>query len=89
MKKIFFALAAVAALAACSKSDVEYDSYDEIAFTPVAKNITKSMIEGSAFPATAGSFNVWAWYNQVSAETTPTSWNTDTDNLYIRTDISF
>lgn len=83
MKKIIFALAAVAALAACSKSEVEYDAYEEIAFTPVAKNITKSMITGTAFPTTAASFNVWAWYNQVSAGKTPAAWNTATDNLYI------
>lgn len=83
MKKIFFALAAVAALAACSKSEIEYEQTGEIAFAPVSKNITKSMITGTEFPTTAGSFNVWAWYNQVDAGTTPDNWDTDNDNLYI------
>lgn len=82
MKKIFLALAAVAALAACSKSEVEYEQTGEITFTPVTKNITKSMITGTAFPTTE-SFNVWAWYNQVPANTTPADWNKSTDNLYV------
>jgi hypothetical protein len=73
MKKIFFALAAVAALAACSKSEVEYEQTGEITFTPVTKNITKSMITGTAFP-TSESFNVWAWYKQVPAGTTVEEW---------------
>lgn len=82
MKKIFIALAAVAALASCTKSEVEYAQTNEITFTPVTKNITKSMITGTAFPTTE-SFNVWAWYNQVPAETTPADWNKGTDNLYV------
>jgi opacity protein-like surface antigen len=82
MKKIFFALAAVIALASCSKSEVEYEQTGEITFTPVTKNITKSMITGTAFPTTE-SFNVWAWYNQVPAGTTPAGWNKETDNLYV------
>lgn len=82
MKKIFFALATVAALASCSKSEVEYEQTSEITFTPVTKNITKSMITGTTFPTTE-SFNVWAWYNQVPAGTTADSWDTTTDNLYV------
>lgn len=62
MKKILIALAAVAALAACSKSEVQYEPAGEITFTPVAKNITKAMMEGTKFN-TAEQFNVWAYYN--------------------------
>ena len=47
MKKIFLALAAVAAISACSKSDVEYNQPSEIAFSPVIKNITKTMMNGT------------------------------------------
>ena len=61
MKKIFLALAAVAALAACTKSEAEYEPTGEISFVPVTKNITKTMITGNLFPTTE-SFNVWAWY---------------------------
>ena len=63
MKKIIIALAAVAALAACSKSNVEYSQYEEITFTPVAKNVTKAMMdEGKTFNIDE-EFNVWAFYN--------------------------
>lgn len=81
MKKTFLALAAVAALAACSKSNVEYTPTDEISFAPVAKNMTKSMMTGTSFETTE-SFNVWAWYNQVGAGTTATAWNAETDKYY-------
>lgn len=43
MKKIFISLLAVAALAACTKSEVQYEPAGEIAFAPVAKNVTKSV----------------------------------------------
>ena len=83
MKKILFALAAVAALASCSKSDVEYTQTGELlTLAPVAKNITKSMITTSAFP-TSESFNVWAWYNQVDPGTLASAWDTTTDSQYI------
>ena len=84
MKKIFLALAAVAALASCSKSEAQYeDVKDEISFAPVAKNITKTMITGTAFPKTE-SFNVWAWYKQVPKNTSVDEWGaTDSEHLYI------
>ena len=34
---------AVAALAACTKSEVAYETPNEIAFSPVASNVTKSV----------------------------------------------
>lgn len=43
MKKIFISLLAVAALAACTKSEVEYTPAGEIGFAPVASNVTKSV----------------------------------------------
>ena len=43
MKKIFFSLVALAALAACSKSEVEFEEATAIRFAPVAHNITKSV----------------------------------------------
>ena len=66
MKKIFLALAAVAALAACSKSDIEYEQTGEIGFYPVTKNMTKSMMTGTTFQ-TSEEFNLWAYYKPVSA----------------------
>lgn len=81
MKKILFALAAVAALASCAKSEVEYTRTGEITFAPVTKSITKSMMTSSAFQ-TSESFNVWAWHNQVAAGTDVATWNKETDNYY-------
>lgn len=82
MKKIFLALAAVAALAACSKTEYD-DNKTEISFAPVAKNITKSMITGVAFPKTE-SFNVWAWYKQVPTNSTLAEWApSDSEHLYV------
>ena len=43
MKKIIIPMMAVAALAACTKSEVQYETAGEIAFAPVAKNVTKSV----------------------------------------------
>lgn len=81
MNKVFLAIAAVAALAACSKSDVEYAQTGEISFVPVAKNMTKSMMTGTTFQASE-SFNVWAWYNQTDDNTAVADWDTATDKYY-------
>ena len=43
MKKIFFSLAAIAALAACSKSEIAYEQTGEIKLAPVTSNTTKSV----------------------------------------------
>ena len=43
MKKIFFSLVALAALAACTKSEVQYEQTGEIALAPVTSNATKSV----------------------------------------------
>ena len=66
MKKIFFALAAVAALAACSKSEATYEANDEIGFLPVTENMTKAMMTGTTFKPSE-EFNVWAYYKPVPA----------------------
>lgn len=43
MKKIIISMMAVAALAACTKSEVQYEPAGEIGFAPVASNVTKSV----------------------------------------------
>ena len=50
MKKIFFSIVALAALAACSKSEVAYEQPSEIGFSVVAGNITKSVVDGYVYP---------------------------------------
>ena len=44
MKKIFFSIVALAALAACSKSEVQYENPQEIGFAVVANTITKAPV---------------------------------------------
>ena len=84
MKKIFFAIAAIAALASCSKSEVAYEQGNEISLAPVPQNMTKTMMTGDSF-LTSETFNVWAWYKQLPAGTEVADWqaNTTTDQLYI------
>ncbi len=84
MKKIFFALAVVAALASCSKVEAEYEQTGEIAFVAVPQNITKAMITGEAMPKT-DLFNVWAWYKQLDAGTKIADWQADAteDQWYV------
>ena len=50
MKKIFISLLAVAALAACTKSEVAYEAPAEIGFNVVAGNMTKAAVDGTTFP---------------------------------------
>ena len=50
MKKIFFSIVAIAALAACSKSEVAYEQPAEIGFAAVAGNMTKAAVDGTTFP---------------------------------------
>ena len=54
MKKIFISFVALAAIAACSKSEVEYDNPAEIGFAPVAQNVTKSV---AGLPTDGGGYN--------------------------------
>ena len=42
MKRIVLTIMAVAALAACTKSEVQYELADEIGFAPFTGNITKA-----------------------------------------------
>ena len=64
MKKIIISMMAVAALAACSKSEVQYEPAGEIGFAPVARNITKAAlgVADNVYP-TAQNVGVWANYD--------------------------
>lgn len=72
MKKIFIALAAVAALAACSKVEATYEQDVEINFNPVTANRTKAMVTGTTFPEE--NFNVWGYYKQIPQGRTIAQW---------------
>lgn len=71
MKKFFFSILAVGAIAACTKSEVQYeDAASQISFAPVASVATKAnvrgAIDGTTYPANE-SFYVWAYWQDVAA----------------------
>lgn len=77
MKKIFFAFAAIAALASCSKSEVSYEAVnEEIGFAPVIENMTKAMVTDNNFPQSE-KINLWAYYKPVEAGTAVDDWRDD------------
>lgn len=84
MKKIIFAIAAIAALVSCSKNEIAYEQGCEISLAPVPQNITKTMMTEDSFHTTE-EFNVWAWYKQLPAGTAVAAWqvHNSTDQLYI------
>lgn len=67
MKKIFIALAAVAALAACTKSEVQYDAPAEIGFAPFAKMSTKAAVADADYP---NDLNMYVFANAGTADAT-------------------
>ena len=65
MKKLMFAALAITAMAACTKSNVDYDQQNEIAFQPVSQKATKAAVVGTNYPIDdAYNFNVWAWWGE-------------------------
>lgn len=89
MKKIAIILA-VAALAACTKSEVKYDAPAEIGFAPATKNITKA--EGmSGNLADGQKLGVWAYWDNdatpgavtVNAAQNVNGYNNFTDNYLV------
>lgn len=72
MKKLFLTFLAVASLAACTKSEVQYEQSGEIGLAPVTENRTKAMVTTNAFPDEQ--FKVWAFYKQVNAGTSIEKW---------------
>lgn len=70
MKKIVCTLLAVAALAACTKSEVNYEAPAEIGFKAVAGNITKAPVDGNVYPTTLNMY-VNAYVHAGTVPTTP------------------
>ena len=71
MKKILFALFAVAALASCAKTEDAYtDGQNEIKMAPVTSYVTKTVynaIDGVRYPK-AEEFGVWAYWDGDATE---------------------
>ena len=77
MKKLVIAVLAIGAMAACTKSNIQYEQPEEISFQPVAKKATKAVygaIDGTAYPV-GESFNVWAWWDESEPSNNPTYGN--------------
>lgn len=87
MKKIFFSIVALAALAACSKSEVAYEAPKEIGFTPVKGNVTKATgLSGEL--ATTQNLGVWAYWDKTvevddDGNVTELAYNNYTDNYLV------
>ena len=76
MKKIFFSIVALAALAACSKSEVQYDDPQEIGFAAVKGNVTKATgLDGELDEAQE--LGVWAYWDKDGAPEESTTNTTD------------
>ena len=76
MKKIFFSLLAIAAIASCAKTEAVYTEVDsEIKLAPVAALQTKAnvlaAIDGTTYP-TAENFDVYSYWKNVDAGETYT-----------------
>lgn len=72
MKKLVFAVLAIGAMAACTKSNVQLEPQGELTFAPVTKKATKAVVDGTTYP-TDETFNVWAWYGRDPATTSATT----------------
>ena len=68
MKRIVSAIVAVAALAACTKSEVQYEPAGEIGFNVVAGNLTKAVVDGNKYQTALNMF-IYAWTNGHSQST--------------------
>ena len=70
MKKLLLAALAIAAMAACTKSNVQLEQPGEISFQPVTQKATKAVVDGPAYPTDAAyNFNIWAWWGSQNAGT--------------------
>ena len=67
MKRIVLAITAVAALAACTKSEVAYEAPAEIGFNVVAGNMTKAVVDGETYPTDLNMY-IYAWTEGSTAE---------------------
>lgn len=73
MKKLLIAVLAIAGLASCTNSDVEFEPQQkQIGLNAITQNRTRAMVDGTAFPAE--DFKVWAWYKQVDPATSIAEW---------------
>ena len=70
MKKLVIAALAIASMAACTKSNVQYEQPREISLQPVTQKATKAAIAGAGYPE-GGHFKVWAWWDDSAPSSSP------------------
>ena len=68
MKKILSICLAAAAFVGCTSTSVEFDTPDEIGFTAVAGNMTKSVVSGTEYPTDLNMY-VYAWTSDQTSGT--------------------
>ena len=75
MKKLVLAVLALGAVAACTKSNVQYEQPGEISLHPVAQKATKvfGAIDGNEYDPSE-TFNVWAWWSNADPAVTLTEY---------------
>ena len=82
MKKLVLAVLALGAMAACTKSNVQYEQPGEISLQPVTQKATKAAVDGTYYPTgTAYNFNVWAWWADKNAGTALAEFTSTTDYI--------
>ena len=86
MKKIFFSIVALAALAACTKSEVQYETPGEISFAPAVENATKAAISGT-YPDQP--LRVFAVYGDAADQTTVADGNIESFSTLFLNDAIF
>ena len=57
-------------MAACTKSNVQFEQPGEISFQPVAQKATKAAVDGTVYPVEEN-FKVWAWWGDVEPSDAP------------------
>jgi hypothetical protein len=72
MKKTFILVLAIAAIAACTKSEVQYEAPGEIGFAPVKGNITKATVLDGVL-ANTQELGVWAFWDKDGAPEEPST----------------
>lgn len=85
MKKIFFTMVAIAAIAACTKSEVQYEEpVGEVGFVPVARNITKAAlgVDDNVYPITQN-IGIWSNYDGDVESGSTVDYTTDFTVSYI------
>lgn len=85
MKRIILAIAAITAIAACTKSEVTYEAPGEIGFAPVTGNITKAGGESGSLDTDQelGIYAFWDDNSELEAVNSVNDYSTYDDNYLV------